>query len=215
MGLTTSTTHPQRAPGSTHIGDGVRISRLCQDRQLLELGPDDPKTTYEAFQIGQRVSDDGPYLGTRDKETGEYTWQTYSEVSAKCDAFGSGLVAVCGLKPSNSTHVGLFAQNRLEWVVADQACARFSMVTVPIYSTLGHEAMEHIVTQADLRIIICDTAARALQLVEIGLKPLQTLVVMDHVPEETREKIKAHVTLHSFQEVRTNQAGRFGFGDPL
>jgi long-chain acyl-CoA synthetase len=48
--------------------------------------------------------------------------------------------------------VGLFAVNREEWVIAEQACYMFANVTVPLYDTLGKEAVEFIVKQANVEI---------------------------------------------------------------
>lgn len=202
MGSEGSKIHGQNVPGSIDIGNGVHVSSLCRKGELFDLGPDDPKTTYEAFLLGEKISNDGPLLGTRDKETNEYVYMPYSQVSNLSNAFGSGLVNLCGLRPSNNSHVGIFSQNRWEWFVADQACARFSIVPVPIYSTLGDEAMTHIISQAELSLIICDTVKRAIQLAEMDLRPLHTIVVIETPDDEARERIETHVQLYTFSKVR-------------
>jgi len=60
--------------------------------------------------------------------------------------FGSGLIAK-GAKAQSSQFIGLFAQNRVEWKVAEHACNCYSMVVVPLYDTLGRGSIQHIVRQ--------------------------------------------------------------------
>lgn len=65
---------------------------------------------------------------------------------------GSGLVRL-GLAPGS--FVGIFSQNRAEWVVAEQACHAYSLVPVPLYDTLGDDAVQFILAQAELAVVIC------------------------------------------------------------
>ena len=37
--------------------------------------------------------------------------------------------------------VGLFSQNKAEWVIAEQGCSAYSLVSVPLYDTLGTSAV--------------------------------------------------------------------------
>ncbi|CAJ0945540.1 unnamed protein product [Ranitomeya imitator] len=41
-------------------------------------------------------------------------------------------------------------------VIAELACFSYSMVVVPLYDTLGAEAIVFIVNRADLSLIVCD-----------------------------------------------------------
>jgi len=51
--------------------------------------------------------------------------------------------------------MGIFSRNRPEWVIAEQAANAYSMVVVPLYDTLGQEAIEHILNEAQLKIMFC------------------------------------------------------------
>lgn len=187
------------------LPDGSRLSALCKDGQPKDFIYPGVRTSYEAFQRGQRVSNSGPFLGTRDGPTGPYRWVSYAEVSEQCNAFGSALKAVCGLAAGAA--VGVFSRNRREWVVADQACARFGLVTVPLYATLGTEALAHIVTEAELSLVICDSSAKAQQLLELRLAPLAWLVVME-TPDAALSAAAeaAGVSLRTFDDLE--QVGR-------
>lgn len=52
--------------------------------------------------------------------------------------FRSGLAGL-GLKKNDS--VGLFSVNRAEWVMGEQACFMQTFITVPLYDTLGVDAI--------------------------------------------------------------------------
>ncbi len=52
-----------------------------------------------------------------------------------------------GVKPGQDTYIGLYSINRAEWVIAEQACNAYSIVTVPLYDTLGLEAVKYIIGQ--------------------------------------------------------------------
>lgn len=53
--------------------------------------------------------------------------------------------------------VGLYFVNRPEWLVVDHACSAYSLVSVPLYDTLGPEAVRYIVNHAAVRAIFCDS----------------------------------------------------------
>jgi long-chain acyl-CoA synthetase len=51
--------------------------------------------------------------------------------------------------------VGIYSRNRPEWVITEQAANAFSMVVVPLYDTLGEEAVEHILRETSLKLVFC------------------------------------------------------------
>jgi long-chain acyl-CoA synthetase len=83
-----------------------------------------------------------------------------------------------GLKPDSC--VGLFSINRAEWVIGEQSCFMYSLTTVPLYDTLGADAIEFITNQTELSVIIA-TKDKAKILVDIRstIPSLKTIVVMD------------------------------------
>jgi long-chain acyl-CoA synthetase len=46
-----------------------------------------------------------------------------------------------GLGLSKNASVGLFSVNRAEWMMGEYACFMQSFITVPLYDTLGVEAI--------------------------------------------------------------------------
>ncbi|VAI15634.1 unnamed protein product [Triticum turgidum subsp. durum] len=95
------------------------------------------------------------YLGTRvcaDGAVGDYKWMTYGEASTSRTAIGSGLI-YHGI--SEGARIGLYFINRPEWIIIDHACAAYSYVSVPLYDTLGPDAVQFIVNHATVEAIFC------------------------------------------------------------
>ncbi|XP_049722602.1 long-chain-fatty-acid--CoA ligase 1-like isoform X4 [Elephas maximus indicus] len=70
-----------------------------------------------------------------------------------------------------------------EWVIIEQGCFAYSMVVVPLYETLGSEAITYIVNKAELSLVFVDKVEKAKHLldgVENKLIPgLKIIVLMD------------------------------------
>uniref|UniRef100_A0A8C2RPX0 Long-chain-fatty-acid--CoA ligase n=1 Tax=Capra hircus TaxID=9925 RepID=A0A8C2RPX0_CAPHI len=175
---------------SVGIEGGARGSIFQKDNDLLHYYFSDAKTLYEIFQRGLAVSDNGPCLGYR-KPNQPYRWLSYKQVSDRAEYLGSCLLHK-GHTPSQDSLVGIFAQNRPEWVISEFACYTYSMVAVPLYDTLGAEAVIYIINKADITTVICDTPQKALVLisnVEKGLTPgLKLVILMDPFEEDLKKR---------------------------
>uniref|UniRef100_A0A8C3V283 Arachidonate--CoA ligase n=1 Tax=Catharus ustulatus TaxID=91951 RepID=A0A8C3V283_CATUS len=186
--------------GSEH----ARRSSLLKSDELLMYYYDDVRTVYDVFQRGLQVSNNGPCLGFR-KPNQPYEWISYKEVADKAECVGSALLHR-GFKPSHAQYIGIFSQNRPEWVIIEQACYAFSMVVVPLYDTLGAEAITYIVNKADLSLVFCDKPDKAkllLTSVEKGETPiLNTIVIMDSFGVDLVERgKKCGVEVFSMREI--------------
>uniref|UniRef100_A0A668AJR3 Long-chain-fatty-acid--CoA ligase n=1 Tax=Myripristis murdjan TaxID=586833 RepID=A0A668AJR3_9TELE len=114
----------------------------------------DARTMYEVFLRGLRVSNDGPCLGSR-KPNKPYEWQSYREVADRAEYIGSALLHK-GHSHTGDKFIGIFAQNRPEWTISELACYTYSLVAVPLYDTLGTEAIDYIIDKASISTVICD-----------------------------------------------------------
>ena len=92
-----------------------------------------------------------------------------------------------GLQPG--AMVGLFSNNNTEWVVAEHACYMYGLTTVPLYDTLGVDAVEHIIgaTETTLIFATCDHASLLIDNAS-KLGSLKTIVLMDTPTEEIVKK---------------------------
>ncbi|MBZ3870350.1 Long-chain-fatty-acid--CoA ligase 5 [Sciurus carolinensis] len=175
---------------SVGIEGGARKCTYQKNNELMHYYFPDAKTVYEIFQRGLAVSDNGPCLGYR-KPNQPYRWLSYKQVSDRAEYLGSCLLHK-GYKPAPDQFVGIFAQNRPEWVISELACYTYSMVAVPLYDTLGAEAIIYIVNKADIPTVICDTPEKASILignVEQGLTPgLKMIILMDPFNDELKQR---------------------------
>uniref|UniRef100_A0A8C7GJ74 Arachidonate--CoA ligase n=1 Tax=Oncorhynchus kisutch TaxID=8019 RepID=A0A8C7GJ74_ONCKI len=156
-----------------------RRSALLKDDALLEFYYDDTRTAYDMFQRGLRVAGNGPCLGFR-KPGEPYQWISYTEVAEQAQVLGSGLLGK-GCQPNPQQFVGIFAQNRPEWIISELACYTFSMAVVPLYDTLGEEAMVHILNLGKISLVICDKEEKAESLLgnkEKGATPTLSCLVL-------------------------------------
>lgn len=91
-----------------------------------------------AYGSREKLSD-----GTR----GDFLWKTYSEVGVIVKKVAAGLDAL-GITPD--TPVGIWSINREEWVYSFFAIIRIGGFCVPLYDTLGANAVSFILEDANV-----------------------------------------------------------------
>ncbi|XP_068129599.1 long-chain-fatty-acid--CoA ligase 1 [Hyperolius riggenbachi] len=172
--------------------EGARRSTLLDSDEIVTYYYDDVRTIYEVFQRGKRISNNGPCLGHR-KPNEPYQWISYQEVSDRAEWVGSALLHR-GCKPNSEQGIGIFAQNRPEWIISELSCYTYSLVAVPLYDTLGAEAITYIINKAEIALVFCDKPEKAKLLlanVESGdTAVLHTVVLMDSFDEDLVERGK-------------------------
>ncbi|KAM6390657.1 long-chain-fatty-acid--CoA ligase 5 [Pluvialis apricaria] len=201
---------------SIGVEGGARRGALLTDNNLLSYYFEDAKTLYEVFQRGLHASGNGNCLGYR-KPKQPYQWLTYKQVLDRAQYLGSGLLQK-GCKPSSNQFIGIFAQNRPEWIISEYACYTYSMVAVPLYDTLGPEAIVYIVNKADISIVICDKPDKAQILLENCEQEktpgLKTIILMDFFDKELKDRgAKVGVEILALQEVE--ELGRNNIREPV
>ncbi|KAM6330007.1 long-chain-fatty-acid--CoA ligase 5 [Podargus strigoides] len=201
---------------SVGIEGGARRAALLTENNLLSYYFEDGKTLYDIFQRGLHASGNGNCLGYR-KPNQPYQWLTYKQVLDRAQYLGSGLLQK-GCKPSPNQFIGIFAQNRPEWIISEYACYTYSMVAVPLYDTLGPEAIIYIVNKADISIVICDKPEKAnilLENCEQEKTPcLKTIILMDLFDKELKDRgAKVGVEILALQEVE--ELGRNNIREPV
>uniref|UniRef100_A0A1A8MIW7 Long-chain-fatty-acid--CoA ligase n=1 Tax=Nothobranchius pienaari TaxID=704102 RepID=A0A1A8MIW7_9TELE len=198
-----------------HEGGGRR-SMMGDPSRLLTHYHDDARTMYEVFQRGLHISGDGPCLGSR-LPNQPYKWMSYKEVTARAEHVGSGLLHQ-GCQPNSNQFIGVFAQNRPEWIISELACYTYSMVVVPLYDTLGADAIRFIINTADISTVICDKMEKAqvlLNNVERKDTPrLGRIILMDAFDSDVVERGKScGVHVQALQEVEA--LGRDHYRKPI
>ncbi|KFO89788.1 Long-chain-fatty-acid--CoA ligase 5 [Buceros rhinoceros silvestris] len=201
---------------SIGIEGGARRGAILTDNNLLSYYFEDAKTLYEVFQRGLHASENGSCLGYR-KPNQPYQWLTYKQVLDRAQYLGSGLLQK-GCNPSSNQFIGILAQNRPEWIISEYACYTYSMVAVPLYDTLGPDAIVYIVNKADISIVICDKPEKAQILLENCEQEktpcLKTIILMDLFDKELKDRgAKVGVEILALQEVE--ELGRNNIREPV
>ena len=134
-------------------------------------------------------------------ELGDYRWMTYEEVDAMADNFGRGLRTL-GQKPEQN--LCLFADTRMEWLVAAQASFRQSFPVVTIYTNLGEEAVVHGLVETGVELVITshELLPRFKKILAGGEDSVKTIVYMENPIHRTNTSgFKEGVNLISFWDV--------------
>jgi long-chain acyl-CoA synthetase len=99
---------------------------------------------------------DRPFLWA--KREGSYRASSWRETAEAISALARGL-RLLGIKPGE--RVGLVAENRPEWMIADLAIMAAGAVTVPAYTTNTVDDHRHILANSGARMVIVSTNALA------------------------------------------------------
>ncbi|KAJ3261778.1 hypothetical protein HK103_004729 [Boothiomyces macroporosus] len=191
-------------PGVLKAGEGPARRNANFTGPLVE-SVQDARTLHENFLRGLQKSGygEGQYLGHRSRvsrEVGPYVWETYNQIYMRIQSFGTGLSKIGG---TFGTNIGLFSINRTEWVVAEHACYMYGLVSIPLYDTLGTEAIIHIMNITETAIVAA-TSDKAKLLLDLSsnLSFLKYIIVMDSVPKALVEQARAaDITIFSFREI--------------
>ncbi|XP_068655971.1 probable CoA ligase CCL6 [Aristolochia californica] len=118
---------------------------------LLEL-PESLQSPWEFFSQSVKRNPNNPMLGRRDVvdgKVGPYVWQTYQEVYEEVIRVGAAIRA-CGVNPGG--RCGIYGSNCPKWIIAMEACNSHGIYYVPLYDTLGANAVEFIINHAEVSI---------------------------------------------------------------
>jgi len=116
---------------------------------LMSAENSDRRTLWENWMESLRVHGDRDFLGERYLKNGKlggFEYKTYKQIDVDVQKFRSGMVHL-GIKPRE--HIALYSKNRTEWQIVDIAMQSIGVVTVPLYDTLGPEAAEYILENAE------------------------------------------------------------------
>ena len=106
--------------------------------------------------------------------------------------------------------VGIFTKNRYEWVIVEQACNAYSGVVVPLYDTLGEDAVTYVLNQTGLSTVFCSSDETP-KLVAVktshadSVTKFANIVQFEDVKDDARAAAaKVGITLRSFTELLDN-----------
>eukprot|EP00451_Oxyrrhis_marina_P035828 CAMPEP_0204368910 /NCGR_PEP_ID=MMETSP0469-20131031/44559_1 /ASSEMBLY_ACC=CAM_ASM_000384 /TAXON_ID=2969 /ORGANISM="Oxyrrhis marina" /LENGTH=808 /DNA_ID=CAMNT_0051358551 /DNA_START=33 /DNA_END=2459 /DNA_ORIENTATION=- len=134
------------------------------------------KTTYDVFFEGTAAFDAQPCMGRCVKQhtfkdamiggkpnpkpaivdtLAEWSFVNYKEMKQQARAFGYGLRKNHGIAVRDK--VAVWADNSVEWMLTDVACAAYNWTSVSVYPILGPDAASFIIADSCSSALVCDT----------------------------------------------------------
>ncbi|KAL4013351.1 hypothetical protein IC575_025517 [Cucumis melo] len=119
---------------------------------LLQL-PDELESPWQFFSDSVKRNPGNRMLGRRqtngDSKAGSYVWLTYQEAYDAAIRMGS---AIRKRGVNSGDRCGIYGSNCPEWIISMEACNSQAITYVPLYDTLGANAVEFIVNHAEVSI---------------------------------------------------------------
>jgi len=182
----------------------IKTSKWNTDSQYFKFTKHVTKecrTVFEAFRHGAAQSNGGLCLGWRTSQTLPFQWMTYSEVLLRAQNFGSGLITM-GVSPGMHSMIGIYSRNCPEWVIVEQGVFTYSMVTVPLYDSLGPDARSFVISQCEMRIVVAYDEDNVKNILDSAPPCLKVIVtVRDIKPRMVEEADSLGLKIVRFSEV--------------
>ncbi|KAM7258039.1 hypothetical protein ACFE04_013780 [Oxalis oulophora] len=157
--------------------------------------PDLPRgleSCWDAFRLSVERCPNNRMLGHREivnGKAGEYVWKTYTEVYDLVIKLGNAIRS-CGVQQGNKC--GIYGINCPQWIMSMEACNAHGICCVPLYDTLGANAVEYILNHAEVSIAFVEEKKiyEVLKTFPSTTKYLKTLVSFGKVTPEQRNEIE-------------------------
>ena len=136
-----------------------------------------PESTLPQM-LRERARSNAQRIAIRQKDFGiwkPFTWASYYE---RASHFGMGLRCI-GLGAGG--HVGVIAENRIEWVLTQMGTGLVGGVTVGVYPTSPTPEVAYVVGHADIEVMVCEDQEQTDKLLEAlpNLPKLRKIIVME------------------------------------
>ncbi|NCT90026.1 long-chain fatty acid--CoA ligase [Cellulomonas sp. APG4] len=143
---------------------------------LTESAPEDNISSLLAARLA--ASGDQPLIEHKPEGTDTWSSLTAREFDARVVQVAKGLVAR-GVEPGDT--VGIMSRTRYEWTLLDFAIWAAGAVPVPLYETSSAEQVEWILTDADVSLLVVETAQHAAVVDEVrsAATTLREVLVID------------------------------------
>ena len=117
-------------------------------------------------------------VAIRQKDFGIWKPVTWAQYYQRACHFGQGLQQL-GL--SAGGHVGVIAENRIEWVLAQMGAGLVGGITVGVYPTSPSQEVAYVVGHADIAIMVCEDQEQTDKVLEAldQLPLLKKIIVME------------------------------------
>ncbi len=117
-----------------------------------------PRTANIDAIVRQRLATEPDAVLAEVRRDGTWRQVTVAQFDEQVVALAKGLVAL-GVQPGET--VGIMSRTRFEWTLVDFAAWAAGAVPVPIYETSSAAQVEWILADADIRVLVAETAGNA------------------------------------------------------
>ncbi|WP_341648517.1 AMP-dependent synthetase/ligase [Thauera humireducens] len=140
-------------------------------------------------------------IAIRQKDFGIWQGITWDDYYRRSSHVGLGLRAL-GL--SAGGHVGVLAENRIEWVLTQMGCGLVGGIAVGVYPTSPAPEVAYVLNHADVEVVVCEDQEQTDKVVEAldQLPHLRAIVVMEtkglrNADERVRDRILSFADLET------------------
>ncbi|KAL3614155.1 eukaryotic long-chain fatty acid CoA synthetase (LC-FACS) [Castilleja foliolosa] len=140
-----------RPAGNGKVSAGAVYRSIYSQNALLQT-PSQFNSPWDFFSESLKKNSDNPMLGRRqikDGKAGAYSWLTYQQVHDATLKIGS---AIRRRSVNPGDKCGIYGANCPEWIMAMEACNSQAITYVPLYDSLGANAVEFIINHAEVSI---------------------------------------------------------------
>ncbi|KAJ2699802.1 medium-chain fatty acid-CoA ligase faa2 [Coemansia sp. IMI 203386] len=192
-----------------------RIAATSKDGQLT-ANLEGVNNMHDNFLHGMKLAgEDSDFLGYRptdkDGKPGPYKWYTFKQVKEIATSIGSGFSK---LGVQQKSCFGIFSPNRIEWVFVEHASYIYDHISVPMYDTLGVEAIKHMAEETEMTLIaVSPEKLPILAGIWPQLPLVKTVVVFGEVSDESAAAVPEGCRIITLDE--TIALGNHGSLAPL
>ncbi|CAI9759352.1 unnamed protein product [Fraxinus pennsylvanica] len=158
---------------------------------------------WDIFRLSVKKYPNNRMLGRRefvDGKPGKYVWMTYKEVYDLVVKVGNS-VRSCGIEEGG--RCGIYGANCPEWIMSMEACNAHGLYCVPLYDTLGADAIEFVICHAEVTLAFVEEKKipELVKTLPRATKCLRTIVSFGKVTSQQREEVeKFGIAIYSWDE---------------
>ncbi|KAI9127877.1 hypothetical protein K1719_000870 [Acacia pycnantha] len=184
----------EATPATAHKPSAGPVYRCIYAKDgLMEL-PADLESPWQFFRDSAKRNPNNPLLGRRQKtnsKAGSYEWVTYEEAYDSAIRMSSAMRRR-GVNPGD--RCGIYGSNCPEWIIAMEACNSCAITYVPLYDTLGPNAVEYIINHAEVPIVFVqeNKIPSILSCLEQCSSNLKSIVSFGNVSTEQKKEAEKH-----------------------
>ncbi|GFE55099.1 AMP-binding enzyme domain-containing protein [Babesia ovis] len=169
--------------------------------------PERFQTSFDLLRYMAELDPKRDHLGLREKHVdakgevklGQFIWTPISYTVTTAIIIGSALVSETGLMVETALNdplipkakfLGIWATNSPYWLMTDYAAIAYGLVTVPLYETMGDDAILKIFEETQMKTLCIDKAKLPTLLkLKDKLTEVKNLILFDQITEEDKTAI--------------------------